>query len=304
MAKINIEGIDKITDFKTLDELKNEINETIDNRIEKMNLASKANDLSNKPFGYLKECFEYMAPSLYEYKEGKKILKSYINTIRENKNLKELHKIYENIRKASKDGDLDFFIENFVGYNWNIDKKTLKEDVKKLGDIVAEAFLYESFNNNELSLPEEKVNVNYAIDYVCENKLNGSNITNYSAAIKIIKEEIEKHDSSNIFNKTTKKDNNTVVKEFNEKYNDLDEAEKKVVSEIVNNANPETVFESYKNKCKEKIEEKKEEFVKQNDTNSVSRLESILEQINKKKYSEESLVEDITNIIDITNIFE
>ena len=33
MAKINIEGIDKITDFKTLDELKNEINETIDNRI-------------------------------------------------------------------------------------------------------------------------------------------------------------------------------------------------------------------------------------------------------------------------------
>ena len=250
-----------------------------------MNLASKANDLSNKPFGYLKECFEYMAPSLYEYKEGKKILKSYINTIRENKNLKELHKIYENIRKASKDGDLDFFIENFVGYN-------------------SEAFLYESFNNNELSLPEEKVNVNYAIDYVCENKLNGSNITNYSAAIKIIKEEIEKHDSSNIFNKTAKKDNNTVVKEFNEKYNNLDEAEKKVVSEIVNNANPEAIFESYKNKCKEKIEEKKEEFVKQNDTNSVSRLESILEQINKKKYSEESLVEDITNIIDITNIFE
>ena len=304
MAQINIRGIKEINDFEVLNELKNEINEAIDNRIDTVNVALAANDLSNKPFGYLKECFEFMAPSLYEYKDGKKLIKKYIKTIKENNNLKELHSIYENIRMADKNSDLNFFVENFVSYRWNINKKTLNEDVKKLGDVVAEAFLYENFNNNEISFPEENVNLNYAVEYICENKMNSSNIANYSAAIKIIKEEVEKHDcTSSFLKKNIKKEANSVIENFNRKYDDLNESEKQIVNEIFNSKNSEELFNNYKEKCKKTIEEKRKTFVDEKDNASVKRIDNIIEQIDNKKYSKESLAEDISNIIDITNIF-
>ena len=74
MKKINIEGIEQINDSSVLNQLRQDINEAIDKRIEKVKIAEFANNLSNKPFGYLKECFETLAPSLYEYSDGKKIL--------------------------------------------------------------------------------------------------------------------------------------------------------------------------------------------------------------------------------------
>jgi len=304
MKKINIEGIEKIMDTSSLYQLKEDINKSIDERIERVKLLETANKLSEKPFGYLKECFEAMAPALFNTKDGKKLLNKYTNTIKENKNLKQLHTIYENVRSISKDADLDFFFDKFVSQNWNIDNKTLKEDVKKLGNIVAEGFL--SMNNFEF--PEENASFDYAIEYIVENKMTGKNLSKYSSAIKIIKENVEKNEISlkESFNYNENLNNriDNMVNEFNEKYSDLNDEERNIVNEITNSSNPENVFNSYKDKCKQKITEKREQFEKDNDLNSVKRIDTIIEQISKKVYSENTLIDDISNMIEISNIFE
>ena len=108
-------AIDKINSFKTIEEVENyraEINESCDKRAEFIELCSKANELSEKPFGYIKESFESLSPELFKSSVGKSILNRYSKMIRENKNLHALHTIYENIRKANKESDIDFFVNS------------------------------------------------------------------------------------------------------------------------------------------------------------------------------------------------
>ena len=303
MEKINIKGIEKINDTVTLIQLKEDINKAIDKRMEQVRLAEFANKLSQKSFGYLKECFESMSPNLFNSKDGKKILSKYSTLIKENKNLKSLHSIYENIRKTNKNSDLNYFFEHFTSQNWGLNNKTLNEDVKKLGNIVAEGYLYETYLGNEVELPQEDAIFNHAVEYIVENKMTGNNLSKFSSAIKILKEHVEKNEEISHFSNDSlngKIDN--MVKEFNEKYSDLDESEREIVNEITKSESPEKVFEIYKEKCKSKIEEKKENF--KNDENSLKRIDTIIEQISKKVYSQETLVEDINNMIEISNIFD
>jgi len=304
MEKINIEPIKNMSDIDSLIQLKEDINSSIDKRIEELNLLNEANKLSEKPFGYLKECFETMAPDLFKFNDGKKIINKYSKTIKENKNLKQLHTVYESVRNISKDSDLNFFFDKFTSQDWNIANTTLKEDVKKLGMIVAEAFL----TLNKPVLPEENPSLDYAIEYVIENKVSGKNLPKYSAALKIVKEHVNKNEIS-LKESLGKKENIddkiiNMVNEFNEKFNDLEDDEKAIINEIVNSSTPENVFQQYKDNCKAKISEKRNYFEKENDTDSVKRIDTIIEQISKKEYSKDTLIEDICNMIEISNIFE
>ena len=96
-----------INSFKTVSEVeayKNSVIEECNSRMEFINMVKKADDLSNKSFGYIKECFEAISPELFNTKDGKAILNKYLSTIKENKNLSLMHGICEGIRKAGKEG--------------------------------------------------------------------------------------------------------------------------------------------------------------------------------------------------------
>ena len=120
-----------------------------------------------------------------------------------------------------------------------------------------------------------------------------------------IREEIEKHDFKNI---TESKDidsvANELMKRFNEKYgNELTEEEKTVVKELSESNNKEEVFNKYKEVCTNKINEAKENYQKTGDMDSANKLSSIMEQVSKKVYVEETVENDICNFIEITSIF-
>ena len=162
-----------INDFKTIEEVENyrkEINEACDKRADFITLCEKADKLSHKPFGYIKDCFEAIAPELFESKEGKKIMSNYSKTIRENKNLSALHNLYENIRKSGKDMDIDFFANNIANTNWNVDKKTLSEDTLKVGRILAEGYLHLGKSAEDL-FPSENTVLESAVSYIAEKKI-------------------------------------------------------------------------------------------------------------------------------------
>ena len=181
-----------IDEFKTLvelEEFRKEINEACDRRAEYIKLCESAFNLTEKNFGYIKESFENLASELFKTTTGKKLINKYKNTIKENKNLSSLHSIYENVRKANVDTDINFFADTLSNTDWNIDRKTIKEDVKSLGMVLAEAYLYLGDNADLKSVCENK-KLYEAIEFVAANKKSAKNITEYSNAIKLIKEDV------------------------------------------------------------------------------------------------------------------
>nr|DAH50309.1 MAG TPA: hypothetical protein [Caudoviricetes sp.] len=298
-----------INDFKTIEEVENyrkEINEACDKRADFITLCEKADKLSHKPFGYIKDCFEAIAPELFESKEGKKIMSNYSKTIRENKNLSALHNLYENIRKSGKDMDIDFFANNIANTNWNVDKKTLSEDTLKVGRILAEGYLHLGKSAEDL-FPSENTVLELAVSYIAENKKTNKNIAEYSNAIKVIKENISSKESEeNVFEST---DLDALVKsllqEFNKKYSsELTEEEANALREVSSSENKEDVFNKYKNACQSKLSESKKDFEEKGDKSSSERMTAILEQVSNKTYSLENLGNDICGFIELKSIFE
>lgn len=298
-----------IKSFNTIKEVEDyraQVNEECDARINFINIAQKADTLSNKSFGYLKECFEAFSPKLFETKEGKTLINKYLDYIHKNDNLHSLHIIHENIRKANKSTDVDFLIEQIAKINWKINKDTVDNDVKNLGKVLAESVLYLGKEAENL-IPKENKSLSAAIDYIAENKLSQRNLSDYSSAVKIIKEDISKREGTdNIFeSKNLDELAEELLHEFNKKYSDtLNEEEAKVLKEIASSENREEIFNKYKSICTESISKARETFEKNGDANSMKRLTSVLEQVNNKKFSLDTVGEDICNLIELSNIFE
>ena len=166
---MNEEYINTLKTLDAIEEYRKKVNEACDKRSERVKLLTKGFELSQMPFGYIKECFENFAPVLFNTKEGRKLIKKYTNEVKNNYTLNTLHTIYENIRKTSKDSDVDFLINSIVNENVNLSQKTVKTVTESLGKILAEAYLYIGKEANEL-IPEEKQNLDNAIKYITENK--------------------------------------------------------------------------------------------------------------------------------------
>lgn len=299
--------IQSLNTIREVEEYRNQVNEECNSRVKLINLVRKADDLSNKSFGYIKECFEALSPELFNSKEGKKILNKYTETIKENKNLSMLHKLHETVRKASTNVDSDFFVNSLSNTNWEINKKTVNEDVKKLGKVLAEAYITLGDDKSDDLLPKENEKLYSAINYLGENTLTKNNIVEHSDAIKIIKESIANKENSTSIFESKKLDDlaEELLKEFNKKYSEtLNEEEAKVLKEIASSENREEVFNRYKALCAESISNAKAVFEEKGDTNSSKRLSSVLEQVNGKKFSLDTVGEDICNLIELSNIFE
>lgn len=302
-------AVDKINSFKTINELeayRKEINEACDKRAEFITLCEKANSLSEKSFGYIKEAFEAISPELFKTSEGKKIMNKYSKMVRENKNLSSLHSLYENIRKAGKDMDIDFFVNNIADTDWNINKRTLAEDCKKLGRVLSEGFLSVGKDAESL-LPKENASLSLAVTYIAENKKTAKNIAEYSNAVKIIRENVMANESSkNIFeNVNLDKLATSLLEEFNKKYSEeLTTEEANALREISSSEDREAIFNKYKDACAAKITEAKNSFESKGDKASSDRLSVVLEQISNKSYTLDTVGADICSLIELSNIFE
>ena len=297
---------DVINTFKTINEVeqyREKMNEMCDKRIKFITLCVEAKNLSEKSFGYIKETFEAISPELFKTNEGKKIMKKYTKTIKESKNLSSLHTIYENIRKAGKDMDVDFFVNNIANTKWGIDKSTLKEDTQKLGRVLSEAYL--CVGNEDTVLPEENKSLSMAVEYIAENKKTNKNIAEYSNAVKIIKENVISNEKSSKFFEAPNTFSEKMIKEFNEKYADVfTETEIKALKEVSCSNDKEVIFNKYKEICSNKIEEAKKNFEAKGDMSSSDRLKVVLEQISSKSFAPETVSTDIYSLMELTKIFE
>jgi hypothetical protein len=299
------EQISKTKDINSLEEIRKNVNEACDKRAEFINMCNRANELSERSFGYIKEAFESLAPELFETKKGKKIMKKYAETISENKNLSSLHTIYENIRKMHNGSDIDFFVNEISSKNWEINKNTVTEDVNKVGKVLAEAYIMVGNKSEEL-LPSTNKKLDNALEFIAENKKTNKNIAEYSDAVKVIREYIESKEGEETNNSYGDIDATAenLINGFNEKYsNELSENEKNMLKELSESDNKESVFNKYKASCQEKLDEEIKKFINDGDSESANKMKKIQEQVSKKVFSEDTVGTDICNLMEMMDIF-
>lgn len=298
-----------INTFKTIkevEEYRTMVNEMCDKRHKFIVLCEEANDLTSKSFSYIKDSFEAISPRLFESSEGKKLINKYTKTIKNSKNLTALHSINENIRKASSDTDVDYFVNNLTNVEWGVNSATINEDTKKLGRILAEAYLFIGEDAKSM-LPKENTSLSKAVNFIAESKKNVKNISDFSDAVKIIKEHIKENNvKKNVFESVDLDVlARNLIKEFNLKYDgQLSVEETEILKEISCSEDRESVFNKYKEACASKITEAKKNFESNGDKMSSERLGVVLEQISNKSFTLETIGSDICSLIELSNIFE
>ena len=300
---MKMDYVNTLNTIQEVESYRNMINEMCDNRHKFIVLCEEAKELSTKSFGFIKESFEALSPILFKSSEGKKLMNKYTKMIKENKNLSSLHTINENIRKAGSETDIDFFVNSLMVVEWGVNPSTLKEDTKKLGRVLSEAYLLVGEEAKSL-IPNENVSLSNAVNFIAESKKGTKNISEYSDAARIIKEHIKS--KKNVFESV---DLDTLAKklveDFNVKYSDkLTIEEANALREISSSEDRESVFNKYKEVCKSKITEAKKNFESKGDKASSDRLGVVLEQIASKSYVLDTVGADICSLIELSNIFE
>lgn len=300
---------EKINDMKSIEELEafqNELNEKFETRRRVLNLISEAKELGGKTFGYLKESFENLSPKLFKTTEGKAVMNKYASTIKENKSLSALHKLYENIRKAHSGIDFDYFVGTLCETNWNVKEKELNEGMKKLAGIVAEGYVVVGEGAGKY-LGTENDRLDGAIEFIAENKVGQKNIVKYSEAVKVIREAVEKNGNiADSFKKETDLDKtieDLVSKYSKEEYTDEEEKDM-LTNQIARSGDEETVFIKKKTECVDSLDEAIKKYDDGKHEEELTALKKIHEQVSAKTYNPETIGPDICNFVEMSKLFE
>ena len=300
---------EKINDIKSLEELdayQNKLNEMFDTRRRVLNLVSEAKEMGNKTFGYLKESFENMSPKLFKSDEGKVVMNKYAKTIKENKSLSSLHKLYENIRKAHSGIDIDYFVGTLCETSWNVKEKELNEGLQKLAGIVAEGYIVVGEGASKY-LGTENDRLDGAIEFIAENKVGQKNIVKYSEAVKVIREAVEKNGNiADSFKKETDLDQtieDLVTKYSKDEYSEEEEKDA-LTNQIARSGDEETVFVNKKTDCLKSLDEAIKKYEDGQHEDELSTLKKIHEQVSAKSYNPETIGPDICNFVEMSKLFE
>jgi hypothetical protein len=300
---------DRINDAKTLNELdalQNEINEMFDTRRRVLNLVAEAKELAGKSFGYIKESFENLSPKLFKTDEGKAVMNKYARTIKENRSLNALHKLYENIRKAHSGIDVDYFVGTLCETNWNVKAKELNEGMQKLASVVAEGYIVVGEGASKYLGTENDV-LDGAIEFIAENKVGQKNIVKYSEAVKVIREAVEKNGNiADSFKKETDLDKtieDLVTKYSKDEYSDEEEKDA-LQNQIARSGDEETVFVNKKTDCLKSLDEAIKKYGDGQHEEELNTLKKIHEQVSAKSYNPETIGPDICNFVEMSKLFE
>ena len=164
-------------DCNDVKKLKTEINNILESRIQKLELESALKNLSEQPFGAIKNVFEGITDKLYETTEGKKIIGKYVRAIRENKNTADAYSVYEFVYHSPHVSNPNMLLTEALYMVSGMDKQQFAEGKKKIAEIVAEGI---NLVGKDANFVDENINrgygINEAIDFLMLNPKNFDNL--------------------------------------------------------------------------------------------------------------------------------
>ena len=300
----------KNTTFKTIGDfqrLKESLNDVIDKRITKMKLEECINSFNSLSFACLNEIFKNTVDKLYETKEGKRLIKKYVKTIKESNDLKKVYSIYNIVNSPNKINDGTLFIKESISLIKEIDKKNYGDSLSSISDIVKECAVSANLDTEAIENIKDKYHgsISESLDYVLFNKMGMNNIVEYTNGLSRI---------TNFINENKKHENDLMVEgksiceligDFDKLFtNDIEIWESTAIKDIslaeLSGKDKKGVFEEYKSECLSIIEEN----LNEKDVENSSRFQGMKEKLLKKEFNSDTIVEDILMLSELKHVLK
>ena len=300
----------KNTTFKTIGDfqrLKESLNDVIDKRITKMKLEECINSFDALSFACLNEIFKNTVDKLYETKEGKRLIKKYVKTIKESNDLKKVYSIYNIVNSPNKIDDGTLFIKESMSLIKEIDKKNYNDSLSSISDIVKECVVSTNLDIETIEKLKSKYygSINESLDYVLFNKMGINNVVEYTNDLSRI---------TNFINENKKHENDLMVEgksiceligDFDKLFtNDIEIWESTAIKDIslaeLSGKDKKDVFEEYKSECLSIIEEN----LNEKDAENSSRFQGMKEKLMKKEFNSDTIVEDILMLSELKHVLK
>ena len=292
-----------INEIDTLEKVRNEFNRLVAEKIETHKYNDVLENISTLGLGKIKKLYESISDIMLESDNGIKIMRKYVKTIKENKDLKKVFSFYDFIDKLNVGTDSRWnYINEGLKCLENIDKHSFKMGVKELGNIVSEGV---KTSNIARSTIEECINstnnVYESVDFLILEKPTLKNINERIDAKRVIDSFL---DNKTIIVKescTNDKTNKELISEINEELSEINESwMKELIEDItlnnLSNKDNKILFENYKNDCLMIIEN----IINNNDEiEDKSKMFSLKEKLGVKEYNADSFNNDIINLAEL-----
>jgi hypothetical protein len=275
--------------FGLADKLLNESIETYKHYKECCSLPKSNRE---KTFGELNYVLESELTNLF--KNNKKALKECTVLMKEDNNLRSAFRFIDAMRKYNCEGNANNYVTESLELA-NIDKKTFRESVNKLADLLSK------YEIGACKIDEESVKYFQACEKaLCEEK-KLTNLTDYTNSINSIASYIEAHKAP------IKESTNTIEKiseELEKKIANLTEDEQSLIKDIIDFKQPmvetkqERLFNRFKNECLDTVSHLMNDAAEEDKEG----LNAIKEQLENKTYCKETIVEDIAKLLEIRDV--
>lgn len=292
-----------INEIDTLEKVRNEFNRLVTEKIETHKYNAVLENINTLGLGKIRNLYESISDVMLESDNGIKIMRKYVKTIKENKDLKKVFAFYDFIDKLNVDTNSRWnYINEGLKCLENIDKHNFNKGVKELGNIVSEGV---KTSNIARSAIEECINntngVYESVDFLILEKPTLKNINERIDAKRVIDSFL---DNKTIIVKEScvnDKTNKELISEINEELSEINESWMKELIEDITlnnlaNKDNKILFENYKNDCLMIIES----IISNNDEiEDKSKMFSLKEKLGVKEYNVDSFNNDIINLAEL-----
>ena len=273
--------------------------DVMNNRYNELCLNELKENLTSAPLYTTKHIFESISKDFYNTPKGKKILKEYVDTIKKNNSLRKAFIIFENMNKPQSVLSPDLFVNENLSFMQEIKLSEYKAGLKKINNIIRESIELAALNTEELEelIKESETDEAEAIDYLINNRKTLKNIAEYTNKVSTLTESVK---NKRIFKSEDALSESLNISDLlnmiNESVSGLGKEEANAVKDLtlisLSGQDGKEIYETYKNKCKDILEEavKNEEALE-----TRSRFQRMLGQINERNYNKSTLNEDVLN---------
>ena len=246
-------------------------------------------------FGYIKDTFNNILSEsiLNKNEEGKKLFKKYVQTLKEDINLKKEYLIYKNLttKKFTSESDAkDYIKENISLLKDNNPSKGLNKLNKILGDkeIVKEnKEIYSHINilRNTTKTPTNIERIQESINFFKE---------------RMLKEETKVESQYDVAGVPPSVLTKLAVNKFNSRYENITEEEKKIIKNVLNgnDEEKEETYSSLKNECIDIIDNRLSENT---DLDLKDKLLKVKDKLLRMSFNKETFPTDIDSIYNLKN---
>ena len=293
MKKLNFK------DKETFKKLQESLMDVMNNRYNELCLNELKENLTSAPLYTTKHIFESISKDFYNTPKGKKILKEYVDTIKKNNSLRKAFIIFENMNKPQSVLSPDLFVNENLSFMQEIKLSEYKAGLKKINNIIRESIELAALNTGELEelIKESETDEAEAIDYLINNRKTLKNIAEYTNKVSTLTESVK---NKRIFKSEDALSESLNISDLlnmiNESISGLGKEEANAVKDLtlisLSGQDGKEIYETYKNKCKDILEEavKNEEALE-----TRSRFQRMLGQINERNYNKSTINEDVLN---------